>query len=67
MVRRLLAILSVAWYGAMAIFSGTIFATALFEFVDRFFNNNIIACVVFAFLLIGVTWLAGDTVKKKIG
>lgn len=65
LLRALEAILSTAWYAALTLFCVAVFGTALFDFADKFLNNDIVACVVLCFLLILLTGTVGNYVKKK--
>lgn len=66
-IRYLLAVLSTAWTGALTIFSFIVIGTGLFQFADRFLNNNIVSCIVLAVVLICITIGAGSAVKEKMG
>lgn len=61
-IRYLLVVLSTAWTGALTFFSFIVMGTGLFQFADRFLNNNIVSCIVLAAVLIGV----GAAVKGKM-
>lgn len=65
-IRYLLAVLSTAWTGALTIFSFLVMGTGLFQFADRFLNNNIVSCIVLAVVLICITIGAGAVVKEKM-
>ena len=65
LLRALEAILSTAWYAALTFFCFVVFGTALFQFADKFLNNDIVECVVLAIILVGVTIFVGNHVKKK--
>ena len=65
MLKALDAVLSTAWYAALTFFCFVVFGTALFQFADKFLNNDIVACVVLAIILVGVTIFVGNHVKKK--
>lgn len=64
-IKAIEAILSTAWYAALTFFCFAVFGTALFQFADKFLNNNIVACVVLGILLIIATVLVGNYVKEK--
>lgn len=59
------AVLSTAWCAALTFFCFAVFGTALFQFADKFLNNDIVSCVVLAIILVGVTIFVGNYVKKK--
>ena len=65
-MRYLLAVLSMAWTGALTFFSFIVMGTGLFQFADKFLNNNVASCVVLAVILICITLGMGAAVHKKI-
>ena len=46
-VKVLVAVLSTAWYAALALFCFIVFEVALFQFADKFLNNDVALTVIF--------------------
>ena len=58
-VKVLVAVLSTAWYAALALFCFIVFEVALFQFADKFLNND-------GLFLIAVTFSVGNHIKSKV-
>ena len=62
----LAAVLSTAWYAALTLFCFIVFEVALFQFADKFLNNDVALTVIFGVFLIAVTFSVGNHIKSKV-
>ena len=65
-VKVLVAVLSTAWYAALTLFCFIVFEVALFQFADKFLNNDVALTVIFGLFLIAVTFSVGNHIKSKV-
>ena len=61
-----MALMSTAGYATLAQFCFIVFEVALFQFADKFLNNDVALTVIFGLFLIAVTFAVGNHIKSKV-
>lgn len=65
-VKYLLTVVSMAWTGALTFFSLAVITVGLFQFAEKFLNNNVVSSVILAVILICITIGVGAAVHRKL-